>query len=161
MIHAKKDEGDARLVIDHVLVTKLKAAQTGNAYALGEIIVPAGSSPPLHSHEAQETFYIIEGSFVFSTIENGELKEVRAEAGDVIHITSHEVHTFKNVGLNTGKILGLVQPSGMEQFFEKIGTPYHGEPIVPKKPSIFQMIKIGLVARKFGIKFVKVPKKKS
>jgi quercetin dioxygenase-like cupin family protein len=160
MIHTKKDTGDAQLVIDHVLVTKLKAEQTGNAYALGEIIVPPGSSPPLHSHEPQETFYVIEGSFVFQTLENNELKEIIAEAGDVIHVSSNEVHTFKNVGEVTGKLLGLVQPTGMEKFFEKIGTPYHGGPIIAKKPSIFQMLKIGLVARKFGIKFVKAPKKK-
>lgn len=157
--HVKKDEGKKILIIDHVLVNKICAEDTGDAYAVAEIIVPVGSSPPLHKHAPQETFYVLEGSFSFTTLVNGISQEIKTEVGDVVHVPGNEIHTFVNTGSGTGRLLGLVAPTGMEKFFESIGKPYEGGPIKAKKPSILQMIKIGVLAKKFGITFVRNKKK--
>ncbi len=157
--HIKKDEGKKLLIIDHVVVNKVCPEDTGNVYALAEIIVPPGSSPPLHKHAPQETFYILEGTFSFATFNEGNYMEARAEVGDVVHVPANEIHTFKNIGTKVGRLLGLVAPTGLEKFFDSIGKPYVDGPIKAKKPSIFQMVKIGVLAKKFGITFVRANKK--
>lgn len=155
----KKGEGKKLLIIDHVVVNKVCPEDTANAYALAEIIVPPGSSPPLHKHAPQETFYVLEGTFSFSTMDEGNYKEMRAEVGDVVHVPANEIHTFTNVGTGVGRLLGLVAPTGLEKFFDSIGKPYVDGPIKAKKPSIFQMVKIGVLAKKFGITFVRAKRK--
>ncbi len=155
-----KGQGNAKLVIDHALVAKVTCDDTNGAYALGEIIVPPKSSPPLHKHESLESFYILQGSFEFDTIENDVLKTTQAHVGDTIHVPSGVAHTFRNVGTQEGKMLGIVQPGEMARFFDKIGKPYHGEKLEAKKrPSLISLVKIGFLAKKYGIKFVRSPKK--
>lgn len=155
----KKGEGKKIKIIDHVLVSKISCEDTNGAYASGEIIVPSGASPPLHSHEAVETFYVLEGEFTFESVEEGKLKETVAKSGDTFHVASNVPHTFRNSGKVEGKMLGLVQPGKMAEFFDKIGMPYNGEKLVAGKPNLWQIIKFGFLAKKYGIKFVKRPKK--
>lgn len=40
--------------------------ETGNSYAVIEMVVPPGGGPPPHSHPlVQETFYVLEGEIEF------------------------------------------------------------------------------------------------
>ena len=154
LIHTRADEGDSHIIVDHLVTSKLKAAQTNNTYAVGEIRVPPQAGPPLHKHEPQETFYILEGAFEFTT----DTDTLIAQKGDLIHVPSNVPHTFKNISEQEGRILGFLSPVGMEQFFERVGVPYKGQPLTAKKPSLWQMLKFGLAAKRYGISFVK-PKK--
>ncbi len=89
------DEGASYLIIDNLVTLKVTGAQTGGAYAVTETIVaPGGGVPGLHTHAAQETFYILEGEFAFPGL--GET--VRASAGDVVHVPGGVPHTNLNVG---------------------------------------------------------------
>src|SRR3989344_5637755 len=155
IIHVKAIEGKKTLVFDHVLIEKVKADDSGKVYGMGEIIVPPKAGPPMHKHEAQETFYILDGEFVFRTIEDGKVKKIEASKGDVVHVPSNVEHTFSNQSDKEARLLGLMNPTGLEEFFEKIGRPYNGEPLVSSRPSVWQMLKIGFLAKRFGVKFVK------
>lgn len=154
LLHKKSGEGESKLIVDHVVQNKLNAEETNSAYAVAEIIVPPLGGPPLHKHEPQESFYIIEGVFEFSS----DSESFMANKGDFVHVPSNVPHTFKNIGASDGKMLGWLAPTGMEKFFDSVGKPYNGEPLKAKKPSLWQMLKFGLAARKYGISFVK-PKK--
>jgi len=95
-------EGASYLIIDNLVTLKVTGAQTGGAYAITETIVaPGGGVLGLHTHAAQETFYILAGEFAFPGL--GET--VRASAGDVVHVPGGVPHTNLNVGGTTARYL--------------------------------------------------------
>jgi len=50
------------------LTFKASASQTGGAFMTVEATIPPGSGPPLHMHQPQELFYILEGEFEFRDV---------------------------------------------------------------------------------------------
>ena len=151
--HIKKGEGKALQIIDHVLVEKLNKKDTSESYGLGEIVVPVNAGPPLHSHAPQETFYVIDGNFTFYTMEGEAITKTEVSSGDVVHIPPATIHTFKNTGQTEGKLLGIASPTNLEEFFDSIGTPYEGKKLAAKKPGPWSLLKIGFLAKKYGVKF--------
>jgi len=78
---------------------------------------PPGGGPPPHSHlNEDETFFVLEGDYEF--LENAEWRKVAH--GEAVHAMRGSVHTFRNVGTNTGKVLIFVVPGGFEKYLEEI-----------------------------------------
>ncbi|UYQ93189.1 cupin domain-containing protein [Chitinophaga horti] len=75
--------------------------------------------PPLHLHPHQdETFYIVEGRYLFQV---GE-EQFTLQAGDTIFLPRNVPHTFAQL-TDQGKMFFFFQPSGkMEDFFRAIGA---------------------------------------
>lgn len=94
--------------------------ETGGAFFLAETQVVPGGGPPPHVHSREdESFYLQEGALAL----NVGGKELRASAGDFIHIPRGTVHSLKNVGDQTAKLLVLATPAGIEGFFAEAFYP--------------------------------------
>ncbi len=98
----------------------ITGAETGGAFFLGEACVAPGGGPPphVHSHE-EEAFYLLQGTLALQV--GG--KTLNASAGDFIYIPRGTVHSFKNVGEETAKMLTLATPAGLENFFAEAFYP--------------------------------------
>ena len=99
-----------------VLVSNL---ETGNEYAVFEENVPPLGGPPQHMHPDEEIFYVVKGEFEF--ILNDIQNSFKALAGSVVHVSSNALHTFKNVGNTPGKMIVLLSPGKLLDYFRVIG----------------------------------------
>ena len=43
----------------------LRSEETGAQMSVTEILVPPGAGPPLHTHDFDEAYYVLEGEFLF------------------------------------------------------------------------------------------------
>ncbi len=78
---------------------------------------PPGGGPPPHSHSNEdEIFFVIEGEYEF--LANGVWSKV--VPGQAVSGMRGLVHTYRNVGTTTGKMLIFVAPAGLEYFFAEI-----------------------------------------
>ena len=87
---------------------------------MGEAAVMPGGGPPMHVHaHEEESFYVLRGNFALTI--GG--KPFTASAGDFVHIPRGVPHTFKNIGEETGKLLVVATPGGVEKFFAEAFIP--------------------------------------
>ncbi len=78
---------------------------------------PPGGGPPPHLHlREDETFFVLEGDYEF--LQNGEWHKLGR--GETAHAMRGSVHTFRNAGSTTGKLLIFVTPAGMDAYLEEI-----------------------------------------
>ena len=76
--------------------------------------VPPGGALFLHIHHlADELFYVLAGEFRFQV---GETVTTVSE-GSFVFIPRGAVHAYRNVGNQTGRLLGFVTPAGLEEFY--------------------------------------------
>ena len=90
---------------------------TGGASATLIEASPPGGGPPPHQHQNEdETFFVVEGDYEF--LVDGQW--IKASAGDSFYRARGTVHTFRNCGATTGKILIFVTPGGFQSYLEEI-----------------------------------------
>jgi quercetin dioxygenase-like cupin family protein len=78
---------------------------------------PPGGGPPPHSHQNEdETFFVIEGEYQISV--NGVVYKLLP--GEATQAMRGSIHTFRNVGATTGKMLIHIVPGGLENYLEEI-----------------------------------------
>ena len=135
-------EGRTLMVAGGRYTIKASGEDTGGAYALIEMFLPPGSGPPPHLHEREEeSFYILEGTLLFQV---GD-ETLTAEAGTFVKTPRGISHAFKNMGTIPARVLLLVIPAGLENFFEEVGQPL-GETPSPLDPE-----KVKRTAPKYGV----------
>ncbi len=107
-----------------VLVQKLSASGSGNAYSLAEYTVEPGAGPPLHRHTHEdEGFWILDGTVSFQC----DGKTAEAGPGTFVFAPRGSVHTFKNRTAAPARMLLFVSPpANFEAFYAKIGAPAAG-----------------------------------
>ncbi|MGI8858124.1 MAG: cupin domain-containing protein [Thermomicrobiales bacterium] len=147
-------DGPSYLIIDNLVTVKVTGTQTDGAYAITETIVaPGGGVPGLHTHAAQETFYILEGEFAFPGVSG----TVHASAGDVVHIPGGVPHTNLNVGGTTARYLAVFAPAGMDAFFAEVGEPVSYSATVPEPQGPPDMARFMAICDKHGVAFAGPP----
>lgn len=120
------EEGKVLFVLGDIVILKLSAAETNGAYAMVQSIsAPGGGAAFLHTHNSQETFWILEGDYeLYGQDENGEKCAIPASAGATIHVPANVPHGYRNVGKTTGRILTMLEPANnMIDFFLDVGVP--------------------------------------
>jgi len=81
--------------------------------------LPPGGGPPPHAHTREdETFFLLEGDY--ELLQDGVWHEV--PAAQAVLAKRGRVHTFRNAGTTTGKMLVFVTPAGMEKYLEEISV---------------------------------------
>lgn len=100
--------------------------RTGGAYSLFEIgVLPGDGSYPHVQHREDECLRVLEGRFEFSN--NGQVFE--AGPGDLIYISKGNLHAYRNVGTEIGRLLAIFTPGGThERFFEEAALLEQGVP---------------------------------
>jgi mannose-6-phosphate isomerase-like protein (cupin superfamily) len=128
-------------------VIKVSGAETGDAYAVRENMVPAGyDAVPFHIHRgAEEAFYILEGTMTVSTPE----RTMDAPAGSFVLIRRGTVHTLANPGTTPLRWLTFISPGWVSAWIEEesdlleeAGT---GEPDAARRAAIYEKYGLELV----------------
>jgi mannose-6-phosphate isomerase-like protein (cupin superfamily) len=147
--------GEAYQVMADQVIIKIPGEATNGAYTVVEVISPPGGGPPaLHTHQPQETFYILEGVATFETLHGGELVKIEAKPGDIVHIPGMTPHTYRNYGSQPLHFITLISPACMDRFFAELGV-HITDPANPPRPSgPPDMARVLRIAAKHGIEFV-------
>jgi quercetin dioxygenase-like cupin family protein len=97
------------------VVFKARGAHTGDAMTVFEAINAPGQGPPLHLHSRlDELIYVIDGTIRVRLEDRVE----RAAAGAYVFIPRGTPHTWTVDGDDTARLLVVVAPAGLEQFFD-------------------------------------------
>ena len=68
--------------------------------------------------------------------------------GSIALLPRHQIHTFRNIGTGTGRLLTVIQPAGFERFFEAVAERCLGDD---------DMDEITTVAAEFGLAILGPP----
>jgi quercetin dioxygenase-like cupin family protein len=143
-------QGSSYWVLGDLYTFKAVGAETGQAYALCEIIVQpqSGTPPHIHSHE-DEAFYIQSGELEFQLDE----QTIVATPGTFLHSPKGQLHRFTNLGDMPAKLLFWVTPAGLEQFFAEVGIAVELF-AVPPAVTPEDIEKIMATAPKYGLEII-------
>jgi mannose-6-phosphate isomerase-like protein (cupin superfamily) len=122
-------------VLGNPWTIKVGVEQTDGLISVMEGSFRPRTGAPAHiHHQHEETFYVLEGEFLFQM---GD-QSVKATAGTFVFVPRDVPHAFENVGNQAGKILGIMTPGGYEKFFEELAQLPPGPPDPEKFQEIFQ-----------------------
>jgi quercetin dioxygenase-like cupin family protein len=102
----------------------LRSEQSDGALSAIENTLPAGwEGPPLHHHDFDEAFYVLEGELTFQVAE----ARLTVGPGGVVFAPRGVVHTLANHSDGPGRYLLLCTPAGFERHFARLGAQWAGE----------------------------------
>src|SRR3954464_9566390 len=111
-------EGRAAWVVGDHYTVKASGEDTGEAFALIEVLVPPQSGPPPHVHRREdEAFYVLEGEFEVHIDD----QRLIAGPGSWVTLARGSLHHFKNIGSTPARMLILATPAGLDRFFLEAG----------------------------------------
>lgn len=113
---AESRNGRPLNVLGMPVYVKTSGSDTGNQLSIFIAEYKKNQGPPLHMHDVDETFYVLEGEHIFQADDN----RFYGKPGDVIFIPRNTVHTTLCT-TDTGRLLFTVNPTGpVEKIFEKL-----------------------------------------
>jgi mannose-6-phosphate isomerase-like protein (cupin superfamily) len=94
----------------------VRSEQSAGRVGILESVMPSGATgPPLHQHDFDEAFYVLEGELTFHL--DGEL--VTVGAGGLAFAPGGAPHTFANRGSADARYLIVCTPGGFEREFAR------------------------------------------
>jgi mannose-6-phosphate isomerase-like protein (cupin superfamily) len=106
-------------VVSDTYTILVDAESTGGRYALLDMLIPPGGGPPPHRHDFEEMFHVLEGEVVVSF----RARRVTARTGMTVNIPARAPHHFKNESNRDARLLCMVSPPGLEEYFLAFGEP--------------------------------------
>jgi quercetin dioxygenase-like cupin family protein len=101
----------------------LRSEESGGHVSMMENVVPAHSAgPPLHMHDFDEAFYILEGELIFQI--KDELFAKRA--GELAFAPRNVAHALANHSDADARYLLVCTPAGLERHFARIAAAAQG-----------------------------------
>jgi quercetin dioxygenase-like cupin family protein len=137
----KAGEGEKILFRIGLMTFKACSSTTDNHFMICETVLPPGANVAPHAHPEAETFYILEGEFVFFIQEMDE--EIVCGVGSFISVPPHVQHAFKNNTSQAGKILGMMMPggaSGLESMFRQFGVAIEQDQVPDLNKPVGQLV---------------------
>ncbi len=130
------------IVLTDIITVLVDSRETNKSYAVFEENVPPLGGPPPHSHPDEEVFYVVEGEFEF--VLNDLKNPFKVLSGSVVHVPSNAVHTFKNVGKTPGKMVVILTPGDLLDYFRAIGDQLHENDEAPDLTQIPDFSKLNV-----------------
>ena len=98
----------------------LDTDQSNDVVGIVELTVPLGwDGPPLHHHDFDEAFYVLEGELTFQL---GE--QLRAAGpGELIFAPRGAIHTLANLSERDARYVLVCTPGEFTRYFEQLGAP--------------------------------------
>src|SRR5215208_192918 len=84
--------------------------------------LPGFGGPPLHHHDFDETFYVIEGELTFQL--GDELSS--RKAGEIAFAPRGVPHTYANLSSSPTRHLIICTPAGFERYFARMAAERRG-----------------------------------
>jgi mannose-6-phosphate isomerase-like protein (cupin superfamily) len=107
----------------------LRSEQSGEHIAVMDNIVGAGfPGPPLHHHDFDETFYVLEGELTFQ-LEDVIFTKTR---GELAFASRNVPHTFANFSGANARTLIICTPAGFERYFDRMAAEQAGDEPPPE-----------------------------
>jgi quercetin dioxygenase-like cupin family protein len=146
MIHS--GEGRRFAIPGGICTIKATGEDTGGTYAVIEMLIPPQVGPPPHIHSREiESFYILEGSLSFWLSD----RKLSGSAGSLVIAPPGLTHTFKNEEDSTARVLLLITPAGLEEFFQEVGVPIKEESALSEHFTPENLEQMVTTASKYGV----------
>jgi quercetin dioxygenase-like cupin family protein len=118
----------------------VRHADSDGRVSMMDNVVRPGGGPPLHHHDFDELFYVLDGELTFQL---GDERHVR-RAGELAFAPRGAVHTFANFSGAPARQLLFVTPAGFERYFQRIAAEIAGvEPPPEALEPIPEVTKVG------------------
>ncbi|HKB11536.1 MAG TPA: cupin domain-containing protein [Vicinamibacterales bacterium] len=141
-------EGQAYWLLTDLFTFKVLGEDTNGAYSVAEVDAGPELGPPPHVHrDADESFYILEGTFDFSLAGAA----FSAGPGAFVHLPKGVVHTHRAGGGASARALVIQSPAGVERFIAEAGTRATDTSARPSPPSMPELERIVAIAAKYRI----------
>jgi mannose-6-phosphate isomerase-like protein (cupin superfamily) len=112
----------------------LRSEQSNRAFAQVRVTVPAGwPGPPLHHHDFDETFYVLEGELTIQLDDD----VTSARPGQCVFAERGRHHTLANLGGAPARYLLTCTPGGFERYFDRLQAELTGRPAPPEASGPF------------------------
>lgn len=106
------------------IVFKARGVQTGEALTVFEAANAPGQGPPLHVHALlDELIYVIDGTIRVRLDDRVE----RATSGACVFVPRGTPHTWAVESDRAARLLVVVSPAGLEQFFDSTASAGGGD----------------------------------
>jgi quercetin dioxygenase-like cupin family protein len=113
-----EDEALTHVAIgDGTYTILVRGEDTGDRYALIDMVIPAGGGPLPHRDDFEEMFHVLEGE-VEVTIRG---VTATAGAGATVNIPALAPHRFRNPTDKAVRVRCLAAPAGLEAYFAEVG----------------------------------------
>jgi mannose-6-phosphate isomerase-like protein (cupin superfamily) len=108
---------------DETVILASCADTNDDLFAVEVRMQPGGGPPVMHSHEPSEIYFVKEGVFSIYVGEDGDVRRIRAAAGDVVPLRGGTPHTVRNEGDRVA-VAHVVHTPGrpMESFVREVGA---------------------------------------
>ena len=101
----------------------LRSEETGGHVSATEIVVPPRTAgPPLHTHDFDEAFYILEGELIFQVDD----ALVSKGAGELSFAARNVAHTLANHSDASARYVLVCTPAGFERHWARIAADVAG-----------------------------------
>jgi mannose-6-phosphate isomerase-like protein (cupin superfamily) len=101
----------------------LRSEESDGAVSVIQNGVPANwPGPPLHRHDFDEAFYVLEGELTFQVVD--EL--VTAGPGELVFAPRGVAHTFANLSDAPARYMLVCTPAGFERYFARMAAERGG-----------------------------------
>lgn len=100
----------------------LRSEETDGRSAVIETAPAPGVSPPLHSHDFDETFYVMAGQLTFQL---GD-ERITAGPGELVFAPRGVPHTYANLSDAPAHQLIVCAPAGFERYFARMAAERTG-----------------------------------
>lgn len=99
----------------------ISGSDAGGRFALVEhTIAPGTIAAPMHMHSKEDEFSFVRTG-TFAAILGGV--EIQAGPGDLVFKPRGQWHTFWNPGEEPTRVLEIISPAGLEEFFRLVDAP--------------------------------------
>jgi quercetin dioxygenase-like cupin family protein len=116
LISRPKDRWNVETVPGESLTFLVRSQDVGGAYSIMESVAQPGSGTPMHHHEQDEVFHVLDGLLTLSV--NNEL--IGAGPGTVIVVPAGTPHCWKNYSDQPVRLSVTFVPGGVEPLFEQM-----------------------------------------
>jgi quercetin dioxygenase-like cupin family protein len=100
----------------------LRSEETAGQMSVTEIVVPPGSGPPLHTHDFDEAFYMLEGELIFQV----EDALVTRGTGELSFAPRMVAHALANHSDAPARYVLVCTPAGFERHWARVAAEAAG-----------------------------------
>lgn len=100
----------------------LRSEETDGQVSMVELNPKPGFGPPLHQHDFDETFYVMEGEVTFQVRD----EVLTRRTGELAFAPRNVPHTYANLSDADARMVMVVTPAGFERYFDKMAAEQAG-----------------------------------
>src|SRR5215831_12328368 len=115
-----KPVSEGKAMADNAPKVLLRSEESDGHAAVVELT--GGGRPPLHRHEFDETFYVLEGELTFQLGDD----LVTRGAGELAFAPRGVAHTYANLSGAPARVLLVITPAGFERYFARMAAELQG-----------------------------------